>query len=283
MSTESELWRGAANAWECDHYGHLNTRFYLGKVEQALPALLAAAGGERRAIATQHLRFHKEVRAGTPLHATGRVLRWKADGGELLVTLVHSHGGEAAATCRIAFGNPARVASEVPDNARERGVSMAVLAGVDANGGRADALGLHRTALTTVLIDQCDDAGVWRLSCAMGLIADASLHLRHGDWREVLARTAPGASGRIGNVLLEIGIVHHRWPRTGDRVEVRSALADCTARITRTAHWLFDPVDGLPWATVSTIGLPLDLDSRRAVALTAQAQDAFRAIAVADA
>ena len=28
-----ELWRGCANAWECDHIGHLNTRYYMVRVE----------------------------------------------------------------------------------------------------------------------------------------------------------------------------------------------------------------------------------------------------------
>jgi acyl-CoA thioester hydrolase len=31
-----EVWRGCANAWECDHIGHLNTRYYVAGIELAL-------------------------------------------------------------------------------------------------------------------------------------------------------------------------------------------------------------------------------------------------------
>ena len=280
MSHDIELWRGAAQAWECDHLGHLNTRFYLAKVEQALPGLIPTHGNAEQVVAAQHVRFHKEVRAGTALHATGRVLRWSERGGELLVSLRHSATGDLAATCRLRYGDPAQETADVSEPARERGLSLASLASVEASGRRAEALGLDRTGLTTALPNECDAAGRWRLSATMGMIADASLHLRHGDWRDVLAHSAPGRPARIGNVLLEIGIVHHHWPRLNARVEVRSALADCTPRITRTAHWLLEPGTGRPWATVSAVGMPLDLDTRRPVALTPEAQAAFRATAV---
>lgn len=281
MSAEIELWRGAAAAWECDHLGHLNTRFYAAKVERALPPLIVSLNGADRPLAAQHLRFHKEVRAGTPLHAVGRGTRWDEADGELLISLVHSQGGELAATCRLLYGDPARPSPDLPDTARERGLSMVSLAQVTASGARADVLGLDQTALTTVLAGDGDAMGRWRLPALMGLIADASLHLRHRDWREVLAANAPGGRTQIGNVLLEIGIVHHRWPTVGDRVAARSALTECNGRITRTAHWLIDPDDGAPWATATTVGMPLDLDARRPVPIGPEAQAAFRAVAVA--
>ena len=33
------LWRGVANAWECDELGHLNVRFYLAKAAEAVGGL----------------------------------------------------------------------------------------------------------------------------------------------------------------------------------------------------------------------------------------------------
>ena len=124
MSADIELWRGAAAAWECDHLGHLNTRFYAAKVERALPPLIASPGGADRPLAAQHLRFHKEVRAGTPLHAVGRVTRWDEAGGELLISLVHSQGGELAATCRLLYGDRGRQSPDLPETARERDLML---------------------------------------------------------------------------------------------------------------------------------------------------------------
>ncbi len=279
MSIGAELWRGAAQAWECDHLGHLNTRFYLAKIEQALPALGAVAS---RRLRTQHLRFHREVRTGAPLYAIGGWLSGGGSAGERLIALHHAQDDALAMTCRLRHGDAAGQ-GDVPEGARERGLSLNKLAATKADGDEAARQGLARTGLTAILSDQCDADGAWRLSAMMGLIADASLHLRHGDWREVLARTAGPEPLRIGNVLLEIGIVHHRWPAAGDAVEVRSALAECTSRITRTAHWLLDPTTGRPWAAAATVGMPMDLDARRAVALTPEAQAAFRAVAAADA
>lgn len=39
-----ELWRGNANAWECDELGHMNVRFYLAKAMEALGNLADKAG-----------------------------------------------------------------------------------------------------------------------------------------------------------------------------------------------------------------------------------------------
>ena len=39
-----ELWRGNANAWECDERGHMNVQFYLAKASEAVGNLAALAG-----------------------------------------------------------------------------------------------------------------------------------------------------------------------------------------------------------------------------------------------
>jgi acyl-CoA thioester hydrolase len=85
---------------------------------------------------------------------------------------------------------------------------------------------------------------------------------------------------RVGSALIEFQTVHVRWPRVGDGCEVRSALAGCTERVTHSSHWLLDPETGAPWAAVRTVGIALDLDARRSIALTAEAQAAYRAASV---
>ena len=44
MSGLRDVSRGTANAWECDHLGHMNTRFYLARVEEGLATLGALLG-----------------------------------------------------------------------------------------------------------------------------------------------------------------------------------------------------------------------------------------------
>jgi acyl-CoA thioester hydrolase len=128
----------------------------------------------------------------------------------------------------------------------------------------------------------CDAHGHWRLSGFMGRVADSIPHLGNGEWREVLARTMPGGPSRVGSALSEFQAVHVRWPRIGAGCEVRSALAGCTERVTYASHWLLDPETGAPWAAVRTVGIALDLDARRSIPLTAEAQAAYRAASVPD-
>lgn len=71
----SLLWRGNANAWECDELGHLNVMFYITKAMQALETL-SHQFGMHQAFSQQALaslqvnsyqvRYLAEARAGAP-------------------------------------------------------------------------------------------------------------------------------------------------------------------------------------------------------------------------
>jgi acyl-CoA thioester hydrolase len=301
-----ELWRGCANAWECDHIGHLNTRYYVARIEQALAALARRLGladvvdgsGEHRLLVkAQHMRFLREARAGAALHATGQVLAWRENEADVLFLLHHSNSRQVAATFRLSLacverhsGRPvpwsaeatraaSALACDVPREATPKSVSLEDVE-VTASLERARELGLRTTGLGTILPDACDAHGHWRLSAFMGRVADSIPHLRNGEWRDVLARTTPGSPSRVGSALIEFHAVHVRWPKSGDGCEVRSALAGCTERVTYSSHWLLDPATGDPWAAVRTVGIALDLDARRALPLTVEAQAAFRAASV---
>jgi acyl-CoA thioester hydrolase len=303
-----ELWRGCANAWECDHVGHLNTRYYVARIEQALAALarrleladvIDSAGGHRLLVKAQHMRFLREARAGAALHATGQVLSWGRDEADVLFLLHHSASGQVAATFRLLLAHVERgsgrsapwpaqatlaagaLTCEAPREAQPRSISLEG-AEVTASLERARQLGLRTTGLGTIMPDVCDAHGHWRLSAFMGRVADSIPHLRNGEWREVLARTMPGGPSRVGSALSEFQAVHVRWPKIGAGCEVRSALAGCTERVTYASHWLLDPETGAPWAAVRTVGIALDLDARRAVPLSAEAQAAYRAASVPD-
>lgn len=259
-----EVWRGTANAWQCDHLGHMNTRFYLAIVEEGIAALGFAAATVR----AQHMRFHREARAGAALHATGQIL----SEGDLLFVLRHSETDQVAATFRLWIGTGAlwQGQGEIPKEAQPRSVKLEDVP-LTASVRRAEELGLRRTGLGTITQD------VWGLSGFMGRVADSVSHLPSGDWRSVLERTA---QVRVGGALVEFQTVHARWPRLGDRCEVRSGLAGCTDRVTYAVHWLLDPITGEPWAAVRAVGVPLDLEARRLVALTPEAQEAYRAASV---
>lgn len=301
-----EVWRGCANAWECDHVGHLNTRYYVVRVEQALAGLARrlgltevndSTGTHHLFVKAQHMRFLHEARAGAALHATAQLLSWGRDEAVALFVLHHSNSEKVAATFRLSIayverssGRPeawpaqaTQAASawlcEAPSEAKPRSLSLDNV-DVTASLERAQQLGMRTTGVGTIMPDVCDAHGNWRLSSFMGRVADSIPHLRNGEWREVLARTMAGGPSRVGSALIEFQTVHVRWPRIGDGCEVRSALAGCTDRVTHSSHWLLDPETGAPWAAVRTVGIALDLDARRSIPLTAEAQAAYRAASV---
>ena len=225
------------------------------------------------------------------------MLTWRRDDADVLFLLHHSGSDQVAATFRLSLAyvdlgsgrsvpwpeQATRAASaltcEAPNEARPRSISLDGVE-VTASMERARQLGLRATGLGTIMPDACDAHGRWRLSGFMGRVADSIPHLRNGEWREVLARTTPGGPLRVGSALVEFQTVHVRWPRIGDGCEVRSGLAGCTDRVTYSSHWLLDPETGAPWAAVRTVGIALDLDGRRSVPLTAEAQAAYRAASV---
>lgn len=303
-----EVWRGCANAWECDHVGHFNTRYYLVRVEQALSGLARqlslahvndAAGTHQLIVTAQHMRFVREARAATALHATVQVLSWGRDEAVVLCVLHHSLSGQVAATFRLSLTYVERASArpvpwpeaatraasaltcEAPREAAARGISLDDV-NVTASLERAQQLAMRTTGVSTIMPEDCDAHGNWRLSSFMGRVADSIPHLRNVEWREVLAKTMPDGPSRVGSALIEFQAVHLRWPRAGDACEVRSALAGCTDRVTYSSHWLLDPQTGAAWASVRTVGIALDLDARRSIPLTAEAQAAYRAASVAD-
>ena len=301
-----EVWRGCVNAWECDHVGHLNTRYYVARVEQALAGLARrlslahvndVTGTHRLLVKAQHMRFLREARAAAALHATAQVLSWSRDEAVVLFLLHHSNSGQIAATFRLSLAYVERSSGraapwpeqatsavnallcEAPREATPRSISLDDVE-VTASLERARQLGMRTTGVSAVTPDACDAHGLWRLSSFMGRVADSIPHLRNVQWREVLANSMPGGPSRVGSALIEFQSVHVRWPRADDACEVRSALAGCTDRVTYTSHWLLDPETGAPWAAVRTVGIALDLDARRSIPLTAEAQAAYRAASV---
>lgn len=68
-----ETFRGVANAWECDHLGHFNARFYVDRFVQAalqlntligMPAQWMRDQGRGTAALVQHIRYRRELRSG---------------------------------------------------------------------------------------------------------------------------------------------------------------------------------------------------------------------------
>ncbi len=295
MSGEAiEVWRGSVQSWECDHMGHFNTRFYVQKAELALAYLFAELGidSAQVTVKSQHHRFHREVRAGGPIYATAQVASMGESDAHVMIRILHSASGDLSASFSFhvtgdapwsaaSLEQAAAITGPLDAAVLPRGLQEDEGADPDANRERAIAIGMQATGRTVLQSGDCDAEGRLSMSAAMGIIADSIPNMRGSEWREVLKQTAPGKPERIGGALVEFAFHHRSWPVLGDRVEVWSGPVDCTDKVTKVAHWLIDPASGEALASVRAVGVSLDLDARRLIPLTQEAQEAYRREAVA--
>ena len=283
-----EVWRGSVAAWECDGMGHLNVGFYVAKSMQALggmaaelgmPGAFAPATEATLMVREQHIRFLREARPGAPLSISGGVIG--IDDTEIrLLFLMRHHSGELAASFQTLaahvtaregrpFPWPERVRvlaeqfmTEVPAAAAPRSIGLEPVT-TRASLRQADAMGLKRTGLGIVSAHECDPFGRMRTEGFMHRLSDAVPHL--------FADGRPGkdeADRRVGGAAMEYRLIHHAWPRAGDRMEMRSGSAGGDARFRRLVHWLLDPATGRPWGSAEAMAVSFDLDTRKIIALS---------------
>ena len=296
-----EVWSGGVNTWECDEMGHMNVRFWVAKAQEGLACLAArlgmprafAAGGEATLILReQHIRFLREAHAGAALHMTGGVIALGESDARLLLIIRHADGQPAAtfqllvehATSRDlrAFPWPERIrekaaalAVEVPTFAAARSVDLAPVVST-ASLPRAQELGMKRIGLGVIGPAECDVFGRMRPEIFIGRVSDGVGRL-FGEVRPGPEVAAGEAAPRIGGAVLEYRVLHLAWPEAGDGVEVRSGFAGCDARTRRVMHWMLDPQSGRAWASAEAVVVSFDLDKRKVVDISEEAQAAFRA------
>lgn len=285
---EIEVWRGSVAAWEADNMGHLNVGFYVAKSMEALAGLAAELGMPRAFAPTadatlmvreQHIRFLREAHPGAPLTMTGGVLEMGESDARLLLLMRHA-GGEFAASflTRVAhvtaregraFPWPDRMRAraealraEIPEKAGPRSIGLEPVT-TTASLARADALGLVHTGLGAILDTDCDAFGRMRVEGFMQRLSNAIPHL--------FAAGRPGQArpgGRVGGAALEYRLIHHAWPRAGDRVMLRSGFSGGDARVRRLTHWMLDPDTGRPWASAEAVAASFDLETRKIITLS---------------
>ncbi|KAA5803368.1 thioesterase [Alkalicaulis satelles] len=299
------LWRGNANAWECDELGHLNVRFYLAKAWEAIEALACEAGmrapfqpGATATLIAREVivRFLAEARPGAPLVIRGSVRQ--VDEAGLTADLIMDHAalGKPAAAFSVhldhvdpasarPFAWSGRVRARLdaltgaaPPECAPRSLSQAPPA-ADVSLGRADALGLEEIGRGRINPQDADRFGRMRLEFAMGKVSDSVIHLSAGfpeQWRAYQAGQAPGAA----SALLEARIVMRRWPQAGEGFVIRSGLAGAGGKVRHLVHWVCDPVSGAPLWTMQGVGCLLDLDTRRLKPVEGQALKTMQAAVI---
>jgi acyl-CoA thioester hydrolase len=103
-------YRGAVYPWHCDHIGHMNVMWYVGKFDEATWHLFASIGltpsylrGGHRGMAAvqQTISYKKELLAGDIVEVKSRVLEMREKVIRFAHDMLNAETGEIAATCEL--------------------------------------------------------------------------------------------------------------------------------------------------------------------------------------
>ena len=110
MSPPVETYRGAVYPWHCDHMGHMNVMWYVGKFDEATWNLFAHLGLSGRALreqgsamvaVEQHLQYKKELFAGDVVRIGSRMLEVGSKSLRFEHEMRDAATGELCATSRL--------------------------------------------------------------------------------------------------------------------------------------------------------------------------------------
>ena len=103
-------YRGTVYPWHCDHIGHMNVMWYVGKFDEANWNLIARIGltptylrqsGYGMAAVQQNISYKRELLAGDIIEIRSRVLEVGNKSVRFLHEMRNGETGEIAATCEI--------------------------------------------------------------------------------------------------------------------------------------------------------------------------------------
>jgi acyl-CoA thioester hydrolase len=131
-----ETCRGAVYPWQCDHMGHLNVMWYVGKFDEATWNLFAAMGltptllrRQRRGMAAvqQNITYRRELNAGDVIAVGSAVLEMRARVLRFVHEMRNAESGDIAAVCELTgvhIDTRTRKACPFPPQVLQRGREM---------------------------------------------------------------------------------------------------------------------------------------------------------------
>ena len=107
---EAITYRGAVYPWHCDHVGHMNVMWYVGKFDEATWNLFHSVGitpaylrDNRRGMAAvdQHIEYKRELRAGDVVTVRSTLLAFEGKKIRFRHEMVNNETGEVAAVTTL--------------------------------------------------------------------------------------------------------------------------------------------------------------------------------------
>jgi acyl-CoA thioester hydrolase len=131
-----ETYRGVVYPWHCDHMGHMNVMWYVGKFDEATWNLFAAMGvtaaflrDNKRGMAAvqQNISYKRELVAGDTLTVHSAFLEVREKLARFVHEMRHGQTGELAALCMLTgvyIDAEARKSCPFPQDILARGKSL---------------------------------------------------------------------------------------------------------------------------------------------------------------
>jgi acyl-CoA thioester hydrolase len=132
MAETMLTYRGTIYPWHCDHMGHMNVMWYVGKFDEATWHLLAAAGftakrmqaeGIGMAAVEQRIEYKRELRAGDLITIRSSVQEVREKVILFMHEMTNEETGEIAARTfltGVCMDTATRKARPLPGDVRER-------------------------------------------------------------------------------------------------------------------------------------------------------------------
>jgi acyl-CoA thioester hydrolase len=107
---EEATYRGAVYPWQCDHIGHMNIMWYVGKFDEANWNLFARVGltpsylrdsGSGMAAVQQNITYKRELLAGDIVEIKSSLLEIRERSIRFRHEMRNAETGEVAAVCEI--------------------------------------------------------------------------------------------------------------------------------------------------------------------------------------
>ena len=131
-----ETYRGAVYPWHCDHMGHMNVMWYVGKFDEATWNLFAGIGitpaflkEKHRAMAAvqQNITYKRELLSGDVVAVRSGILEMREKVVKFVHEMRHAQTGEVSAACvltAVHMDSKARKSTAFPPNFVARGKEM---------------------------------------------------------------------------------------------------------------------------------------------------------------
>lgn len=280
--------RSSVNAWECDENGHLNVRHFIGKNYQGLVHLLAEIGLNQRllrergwgtAIASQHIRFHREARMAMPITIRGQLVA--QHGSRLVVYTELRHSRDD--TLFTSFNSEIDIVDsknrqpsdfdlplddpgfQVPRHGAARSLHAEKIPVTSVK--QAHTMGYLESGRGTVMAEECDANGAMEFYQYGARIADAIPNFMSTVQSD--AEFALRGSGELGGAVIESRADYYSVLSRNSRFVILSGVRSFTAKTKRLSHLIFDLDTELPVLHSQGIAVALDLKTRRAVPFSA--------------